>query len=123
MKQNIFKIAILSFVLFLTSEAKAAIEFTWSNSTCNTMTVTVKDETGATIYSSSTPGGTCLTGAATIEVTDGCGRTYIYNTLGEVINTPGTGCFCNSGWIPFVTSCGPAGMTCGPGAILFTMSI
>lgn len=125
--KHFLKFAVLFCIFFLTNLESNATnwEFTWVNTTACNITVTVRDGTGATLYSSSTCCGplTCLSNVATIEITDNIGGlTHIYNTCGDLVNTTGTGTFCTAATI-IVSGCGPAGPTCGPGSKLLTVNI
>ena len=136
MKQNIFKIAVFSCLFFLASfESKATnYEFTWVNTTSCTVTVTVKDALNTVLYSSSsgTTSAVCLTNAFTVEITDNCGYTVIYDACGNFLSSSGTKCTncvcsplpCRS-WVETLGSnCGPASPTiCGPGSLLLTVSV
>lgn len=126
MKLQIFRIAILSCMLFLASfESKAAAEFTWINNSGCALTITFKNSLNAVIYTTSTSGGpaVCLTGINTIEITDACGGLWIYNACG-VLSAPPSGTPCACSWIPnWGGSCGPAGGLCGPGSTLLTLNI
>lgn len=127
MKQNIFKIAILSFVLFLASfESKAAAEFTWINHTGCALTVSFYDASSTLLYSSSSCCGaaTCISGISYIEITDACGGVWRYTACGVLMSGYPTGTPCACVWTPnWGGTCGPAGGMCGPGSTLITIDI